>query len=209
MNKQGSAPELRRVAQARQASKLAEVREALIAAGYCTIAQQAFALGVAQSTAWALLNDDNKATSAVVINRILSSPNLPSEVRRKFEEYIRRFGDLRLKTKARQASKLAEIREALVSAGCSTNAQQAFALGVNRSTAWAMLNCDKQVGPSSGVLKRTLSSQNLPPAVRGKIKEYINEKIAGRRGHPEKRLRLFRNQFRTPDNEAEGGLHPV
>ena len=110
------------------------------------------------------------------------------------------------KAKARQASKLTQIREALIAAGHRTAAQQAFALGVGRSTAWALFNCDKRTGPSSVVLKRVLSSPNLPPAVRRKVEQYINEKIAGRYGHPKQRLLLFRNQFRTPDNEAEGGL---
>ena len=81
-----------------------------------------------------------------------------------------------------------------------------LALGVGRSTAWALLNRDKRTGPSSVVLKRILSSPNLPPAVRRKVEQYINEKIAGRYGHTKRWLLLFRNQFRTPDNEAEGGL---
>ena len=112
------------------------------------------------------------------------------------------------KAKARQTSKIAQIRKALIAAGHRTAAQQAFALGVGRSTAWALLNHDKRTGPSSVVLKRVLSSPNLPPAVRRKVEQYINEKIAGRYGHTKRWLLLFRNQFRTPDNEAEGGLQP-
>jgi hypothetical protein len=90
--------------------------------------------------------------------------------------------DLQLKAKARQASKLAEIREALIAAGYRTTEEQAFALRVNRSTAWALLNRDKRAGPSSVVLKRILSSPNLPPVVRRKVNEFIREKIAGRYG---------------------------
>ena len=47
------------------------------------------------------------------------------------------------RAKARQAAKLAEIREALIAAGCDTTAKQASVLGVGRSTAWALLNLDK------------------------------------------------------------------
>ena len=118
---------------------------------------------------------------------------------------------LQLEAKARQASKLEEVRRALIAAGYRTTAQQALALGINRSTAWALLNRDKRAGPSAIVLKRILSSQNLPQAVRRKVEEYINEKIAGRYGHDKRRVRWFRDQFRTPasgDNEA-AGLSPA
>jgi hypothetical protein len=105
---------------------------------------------------------------------------------------------LQLKAKARQASKIAEIREALVVAGYRTAAEQAIALGVNRSTAWAFLNLNKRAGPSARLLKRILASSKLPPAVRRTIKEYVNEKIAGLYGHGKYRRRLFHDQFRAP-----------
>ena len=41
---------------ARLGSKLAEIREALIAAGYNSAAKQGAVLGLSRSTAWALLN---------------------------------------------------------------------------------------------------------------------------------------------------------
>ena len=47
-------------AKERQALKLAEIREALVASGYDTIARQAAVLGVGRSTAWWLLNGDKK-----------------------------------------------------------------------------------------------------------------------------------------------------
>ena len=103
---------------------------------------------------------------------------------------------LQLKAKARQASKIAEIREALVVAGYRTAAEQAIALGVNRSTAWAFLNLNKRAGPSARLLKRILASSKLPPAVRRTIKEYVNEKIAGLYGHGKYRRSWFHNQFR-------------
>jgi hypothetical protein len=73
----------------RQALKLAEIREALVAAGYNTTAKQAAVLGVGRSTAWWLLNHDKRAgPSAKVIKRILLSPQIPKGVRRKVEQYV-------------------------------------------------------------------------------------------------------------------------
>jgi hypothetical protein len=74
---------------ARQAAKLAQIRDTLVKLGFDTAAKQAAALGVCRSTAWVLLNRDKRAgPSAVVIKRILSSPELAPAVRRKFIEYV-------------------------------------------------------------------------------------------------------------------------
>ena len=105
----------------------------------------------------------------------------------------------RKKAKAKQASKLAEIRDTLVAAGFDTVSKQAIALDVNRSTAWNVLNRDNLAGPSVVVLKRILSSPGLPSAVRRKIEEYVDEKIAGLYGHSSSRTRSFRAQFRNPE----------
>jgi hypothetical protein len=101
-----------------------------------------------------------------------------------------------LQAKKKQISKLTDIRKALIAARHRTTGQQALALRVTRSTAWALLNRDKGAGPSSVVLKRILSSPNLPLAVRRKVEEYIHEKSAGRYGHDERRVQWFRDQFR-------------
>jgi hypothetical protein len=78
-----------RQAKARQAAKLAQIRAALIAAGFDTTVKQACALGVGRSTAWASLNGDKRAgPSATVIKRVLASPTLPPAVRQKVEEYV-------------------------------------------------------------------------------------------------------------------------
>src|SRR3974390_2609531 len=75
--------------QERQALKLAEIREALVAAGYDTTAKQAAILGVGRSTAWCFLNRETRAgPSAKVIKRILLSPQIPKRVRRKVEQYV-------------------------------------------------------------------------------------------------------------------------
>ena len=57
--------------------------------------------------------------------------------------------DFQLEPKEKQALKLAEIREALVTAGYNTTAKQAAVLGLGRSTAWCLLNHDKRAGPSA------------------------------------------------------------
>src|SRR5262249_39577381 len=102
------------------------------------------------------------------------------------------------RAKARQASKLAEIRATLVAAGFDTTAKQAAVLGVGRSTAWAVLNSDKRAGPSANVIKRILSSRSLPRAARQKVEEYIEEKIGGAYGHSKPRLAAFRDQLHIP-----------
>ena len=111
-----------------------------------------------------------------------------------------------LEAKARQASKLAEIREALVAVGYDTTAKQAAVLGVSRATAWVVLNRDMRAGPSSIVIKRILSSPNLPWAARRKVEEYIDEKIAGLYGHSEGRVRWFGDQFASRSGTAHAAL---
>jgi len=102
-----------------------------------------------------------------------------------------------LEAKARQAAKLAEIRKALVAAGYDTTRKQAAVLGVYRTTAWVVLNRDKRNGPSASVIKRILSSPKIPPAVRRKVEEYIQERISGLYGHCVSATRAFSNQFGT------------
>jgi hypothetical protein len=103
----------------------------------------------------------------------------------------------RLRAKAKQASKLAEVRKALKSAGCDTITKQAAVLGLRRSTTWALFNQDKSAGPSAIVLKRVLSSPDLPLRARQKIDEYIEEKMSGLYGHSKKRARAFRDAFQN------------
>jgi len=114
------------------------------------------------------------------------------------------LADLRLEAKARQVSKLAEIREALIAAGCDTTAKQAAALGVCRSTAWALLNRDNRVGPSAKIIKRILCAPKLPPAVRRKVEEYVEERINGLFGHTDVRVRWFRDQIRAATTILNG-----
>jgi len=103
--------------------------------------------------------------------------------------------EFQLEPKDRQALKLAEIREALVSAGYNTTAKQAAVLGVGRSTAWVLLNRDKRAGPSAKVIKRVLLSSQVPKKVRRKIEQYVEEKVRGLYGHCESATRSFGHQF--------------
>ena len=102
-----------------------------------------------------------------------------------------------LEPKEKQALKLAEIREALVTAGYNTTPKQAAVLGLSRSTAWCLLNRDKRAGPSAKVIKRILSSPQVPMSVRRKIEQYVEDKICGRYGHSKQRTQSFGDQFHT------------
>jgi hypothetical protein len=75
---------------ARQAKKISEIRDALVAAGFDALDQQAAVLGLSRSTTWAVLNRHHKGSglSAKTVRRILLSPNLPPTVRGIVEEYL-------------------------------------------------------------------------------------------------------------------------
>jgi hypothetical protein len=77
-------------AKARQSIKLRELKIALTSAGFRTLDEQARALGLCRSTTWTILGGNHKASglSATIINRMLSSPELPALVRTKVIEYI-------------------------------------------------------------------------------------------------------------------------
>jgi hypothetical protein len=94
--------------------------------------------------------------------------------------------------KARQSAKLREFREALFAAGLRALDQQAGALGLSRSTTWTILKGNhKGSGISAAIINRMLRSPALPPLVRSKILEYIEEKTAGLYGDEKTRLRKF------------------
>jgi hypothetical protein len=75
---------------ARQSSKIRELAEAVEAAGFVTLNEQAKVLGVARSTAWTIRRASHKASglSASIINRMLAAPELPLLVRAKILEYV-------------------------------------------------------------------------------------------------------------------------
>jgi hypothetical protein len=74
---------------ARQSSKIREIGEALITAGFVSLNAQAKVFGLPRSTAWTILSAKHKGTglSARIICRMLSSGELPVLVRAKIMEY--------------------------------------------------------------------------------------------------------------------------
>jgi predicted DNA-binding transcriptional regulator AlpA len=94
--------------------------------------------------------------------------------------------------KARQAIRIKEIGAALAADGFVTVDEQARALGLSRSSAWAVLKADhKASGLTVPTINRMLSSPELPPRARVTILTYIEEKLAGLYGHNERQLRRF------------------
>jgi hypothetical protein len=51
-------------------------------------------------------------------------------------------------------------------------------------------------GLSAAIIKRMLNSPKLPPPARMVLLEYVEEKSAGRYGHGQDRLRIFRAQLK-------------
>ena len=75
---------------AREAAKMREIGEALVAAGYDNLDDQAAALGLSRSTTWTIIRGTHKSSGlgAATLNRMLSAPGLHVLVRRKVLEYI-------------------------------------------------------------------------------------------------------------------------
>jgi len=109
--------------------------------------------------------------------------------------------------KARQRLKLAELRSILERSGYSSLDEQASALGLGRSTTWAILRAShKASGVSVSIVKRMLESPRLPPEVRQWINEYVAAKLSGAYGHSTLRLNVFRTQLaQQPDGCTETG----
>src|SRR5262245_13061906 len=74
---------------ARQCSKIRELGQALVSAGFRTLGEQAEVLGLSRSTTWTILKAQHKSSglSAGVINRMLASRQLPPLVRSVIVEY--------------------------------------------------------------------------------------------------------------------------
>jgi hypothetical protein len=97
-----------------------------------------------------------------------------------------RCGSMLAKMKERQSHKIREMREALVAAGLRSLDEQAKVLGLSRSTAWSVLRGNhKSSGLSVTIINRMLAAPQLPPRVRARIEEYVEEKAAGLYGHSE------------------------
>ena len=94
--------------------------------------------------------------------------------------------------KSQHLSKIKELKDALVTSGFLTLAQQAKALGLARSTTSTILRAThKSSGLSAATINCMLNSPNLPPLVQTKVLEYVREKSAGLYGHSELQRRRF------------------
>lgn len=73
-----------------QSSKIKELGNALLAAGFFSLDRQAKALGLPRSTTWNILKGNHKGPglSAAVINRMLRAPQLPPLVRAIILTYV-------------------------------------------------------------------------------------------------------------------------
>src|SRR5262252_8682605 len=77
--------------------------------------------------------------------------------------------------KARQSSKIRELRLALRRAGLIGLDEQAQALGLPRSTTWKILKGGhKASGLSAMVISRMLSEPRLPPVVRTSTRKRVS-----------------------------------
>ena len=119
--------------------------------------------------------------------------NLPEKplVRSVSDDPINDGGNSQRAMKARQTQKIDQIRQIFLSNGRPIN-QQAGLLGLCRSTAYAVLRRDyKHSGLTAAIIKRMLSSSDLPASARNIIHEYIAEKSAGVYGHSRAQRRRF------------------
>ena len=98
--------------------------------------------------------------------------------------------------KARQASKIAEIGEALRAAGMLTLPAQVKVLGLRRSTAYTVMRAQhKGTGISAKILAQMLRSPRLPLSVRVVIEQYAGEKASGIYGNSKRQQQHFRSQL--------------
>ena len=95
-----------------------------------------------------------------------------------------------------QRRKIEEIGRTLVECGFVALEEQAYALGLCRSTAWTVIRAThKTSGLSALTINRMLATDHLPPRVRLKLLEYIAEKMSGAYGDQEQRLKAFASKI--------------
>ena len=95
--------------------------------------------------------------------------------------------------RSRQWAKIREIIEALRIAGFESLDEQAKALGLSRSTTWSITRgLHKNSGLSTITIYKILCRDSLPPPVRAKLLEYVEEKTRGLYGDSPIRVEQFR-----------------
>src|SRR5690242_9270093 len=94
--------------------------------------------------------------------------------------------------KDRQSEKIKEISHTLAMVGYTTLDRQAQALGLCRSTTWTLVKSGhKASGLSAHLINQMLASPRLPPPVREKIDEYVQDRLEGKFGHNRSQIRKF------------------
>jgi transcriptional regulator with XRE-family HTH domain len=121
-----------------------------------------------------------------------SDPPTAPELLQHGHSYRERSKLVLAEMKARQRLRIRELGDALVEAGLVALDEQASALGLSRSTTWTILKGNhKGSGLSATIINRMLAALQLPPLVRAKILEYVEEKTAGLYGDSKVRRRKF------------------
>jgi predicted DNA-binding transcriptional regulator AlpA len=95
-----------------------------------------------------------------------------------------------------QRLKIEEIGTTLAECGFVALDEQAYVLGLSRSTTWTVLRAiHKNSGLSAMTINRMLATGRLPPRVRQKLLEYIAAKMSGAYGDQEHRLKAFASRI--------------
>ena len=95
-----------------------------------------------------------------------------------------------------QRLKIEEIGTTLAECGFAALDEQAYVLGLSRSTTWTVLRAmHKNSGLSAMTINRMLATGRLPPRVRQKLLEYIAAKMSGAYGDQEHRLKAFASRI--------------
>jgi len=109
--------------------------------------------------------------------------------------------------RARQMQRIRDIRAALVSSGFVSLDQQTRALGLSRSTTWAVLQGNhKCTGLRAKLIARMLASPTLPRNARTVLLAYVSERTQGAYGHGQlQRLRFVAQLQRHGLTASAGG----
>ena len=103
--------------------------------------------------------------------------------------------------KLRQAAKIRELENVLLTLGYKSAGQRAALLGLKRSTVWAIFNAEHtRGGLSSNTVKQLLAANGAPKELRRVIEEYVRAKLAGAYGHNHSALKRFRVSAGLPSD---------
>ena len=98
--------------------------------------------------------------------------------------------------KQQQRLKIEEIGTTLAECGFVALDEQAYVLGLSRSTAWTVIRgTHKTSGLSAMTINRMLATGRLPSRVRLKLLEYIAEKMSGAYGDRKHCLKAFASRI--------------